>query len=398
VEYEPITPAPGGPAIPVDTVATGPDYTALKSWIPGGTVDQYEWHKLGAQGLTESNRFVYLDPGPVSTSVAMSAHLVVGFSPMCLTVHGTRLTSSGPFVNENVSATVCGYGSFPFGDLGITDATLAPMIALVRSGTGGMVEVVGHARARSASKDAGAPNLIVHFADEVSGEKLDGLANALRESNRKDAPTAIVVAAKASRISRLPYSETTTYAEDDGQWRKQLGVNSSGAATVIVDPSGKAVWKAEGPVNERELAAALGKLLMKGSPLKPTMLSATARIGLPAPNFLFDHSPGQPLTLRKAGGRKITLVFYNPASEPSVSAVRDAVASAGDKSIVLAVRDGAASPSGEVGSAIVVPDPQRQVAAAYGVTMWPTVFLIDESGIVRSISYGRTTRGEKSRA
>jgi hypothetical protein len=81
-----------------------------------------------------------------------------------------------------------------------------------------------------------------------------------------------------------------------------------------------------------------------------------------------------------------------------VSAVRDAVEAAREKTIVLAVSDGSASRSGELAPAIVVPDERRQIASAYGVTMWPTIFSIDEGGIVRSISYGRSTRGEKSRA
>ena len=110
------------------------------------------------------------------------------------------------------------------------------------------------------------------------------------------------------------------------------------------------------------------------------------------------HAPGQPLTLRKASGRKVTVVFFNPVSEPSVSAVRDAVEAAGEKTIVLAVSDGSASRSSELGPAIVVPDERRQIASSYGVTMWPTIFSLDERGIVRSISYGRSTRGEKSRA
>jgi peroxiredoxin len=293
---------------------------------------------------------------------------------------------------------MCGYRSFPVGGLAVADGNIGILMALARNGPGGMVDVVGHAPAMSPSRDVPAPNLIVHFADEVSGEKLDGLTNAFRDSNRTDAPTAIVVAAKASRISRLPYSESISYAEDDGHWRRQLGVNASGAVTVVVDPSGKPVWKAEGPVNERELSAALGKILVKGNTPKATMLSATARIGLPAPNFLFEHAPGQPLTLRKVSGRKVTVVFFNPASEPSVSAVRDAVAAAGDRAIVIAVSDGSASSPSELATAIVVPDARRQVASAYGVTMWPTIFSIDEGGIVRSISYGRSTRGEKSRA
>ena len=399
VEYQPITPAPGSITIPGDAVVSGPDYTALKSWIPGGTVDRYEWHRQGSQGYSDSNRFVLLDQGPVSTMAMSNAVTVAGYSPMCLTVHGKRLTTSGPVTPENVSATMCGYRSFPLGDFAIAGADIGPVIALVRGGPSGMVEVLGHAPAMSKSDDTHAPNLIVHFADEVSGEKLEGLTNALRASQRGDAPTAIVVAAKASRISRLPYSEGVTYAEDNASWRRMVGLPASGAFTVVIDPSGKVAWKAEGPVNERELSLALGKVLVKAAPPRATLLSAGARIGHPAPNFLFEHSRGQPLTLRKTGGRKVSIVFFSTASEPSVNAVRDTAAAAGEKAIVLAVSDRGAQSSEDLSPAIVVPDRDGKIAAAYGVTMWPTIVSIDEAGIVRSITYGRSARAEaKQRA
>jgi len=398
VEYQPITPAPGGIVVATDAVASGPDYTALKSWIPGGTIDQYQWFKQGSQGYSDANRFVLLDQGPTSTMASMSAaQPLAAYSPMCLTVHGRRLTSSGPVASETISATTCGYRSFPVGGLNVP-GDIRPLIALVRNGPGGMVDVVGHAPAMAPSRDMRSPNLIVHFADEVSGEKLDGLTKALAESKRTDAPTAIIVAAKPSRISRLPFSEGITYAEDDGQWRRKLGVSSSGAVTVVTDPAGKVVWKAEGPVNERELSAALGKVLEKSELSRATMLSASARIGSTAPNFLFEHAQGQLLTLRKVEGRKVTIVFFSAASEPSVDAVRDAVASSDQKSIVLAVTDGRETSPPDMAPALIVPDRDRQIAAAYGVTMWPTVFSLDERGIVRRIEYGRLTRGEKARA
>jgi hypothetical protein len=397
VEYEPISATPdfGLPG----TAVSGPDYSALKSWIPGGTIDSYEWHRQGSQGYTDSNKFVLLDQGPTSTaSLVGDAHPIAGYSPMCLTVHGKRLTTSGPVTSETVTATTCGYRSFPIGDFVIDDGRLAPMIALTRRGAGGMVDVVGHAPATARSEEREAPNLVIHFADEVSGEKLGDMVAALHASKRADAPTALIIVAKPSRMGRLPFSELVTYAEDDGQMRRHYGVSPTVTATVVVGPSGNVLWKNEGPIGAGELAAILGKMLVRTRPPKPALLSTTARIDQRTPNFLFQGAPGQPLTLRKIGGRKIVLVFFNRSSEPSVDAVRDAIAGASGKTLVIAISDGEGSPPGDLSPAIVVPDRKREIAKSYGVTMWPTIISIDEAGIIRSIAYGRLTTGEKSRA
>ena len=401
VEYEPITPVKSNSPhpLPTDVAGSGPDYSALKSWIPGGTIERFEWHRQGSQGYSDTNRFVLLHQGLPSAAVAIAGTLpVAGYSPMCLTIHGRRLSTSGPVVNENVAATVCGYHSFPVGDFAV-DAGDVSMIALARRGSGGMVEVVGHAPAMSRSSTAASPNLVIHFADEVSGERLGDMVTALSESKRADAATALIVAAKASRIERLPYSEIVTYAEDDGSLRRQYGVSPGGAATVVVDPAGKVVWKSEGGINPRELGSALGKVLVKSSPPKTRLLSAAARIDQRAANFLFEVTPGHALTLRKAGRRKIFLVFFNNLSQPSLHAIRDAVSEArASNAMVLAIGDSDKSKRDEIAPAILVPDTKKEIAKAYGVTMWPTIVAIDERGIVRSIGYGRLTTGEKSRA
>jgi peroxiredoxin len=189
-----------------------------------------------------------------------------------------------------------------------------------------------------------------------------------------------------------------TYAEDDGDLRRQYGVSPAVAATVVVGPRGDLLWKSEGTIDPAELAAVLGKVLVKAAPPKATLLSTSARIDQRAPNFLFEGAPGQPVTLRKISGRKVVLVFFNRSSQPSMDAIRDAIAARGSKTVVIAISDGEGSPSGDLSPAIVVPDRKREIANAYGVTMWPTIISIDESGIVRSIAYGRLTTGEKSRA
>jgi hypothetical protein len=402
VEYEVITAAPGsglgGVVLPDVAVGDGPDYSALKSWIPGGTIQRYEWHKLGSQGYTDDNRFVLLDEGPPATmGNGASARLVAGYAPMCLTIRGTRLTADGAVSNEPVGATVCGYRSFPLpGDFGVLTEGALLTIALARRGDNGLVDIVGHASPMAPPKKDAGTNLIVHFADESSHDHLESLTSALAESGRADAAAAILVVATGSQLSRLPYSESFTYAEDDGGLRRRYGLKSAGAATVVVGADGKVAWQSDGPVSSREVSTILGKVLKKTARSKATMLTANVRIGQPPPNFLFEHAPGQQLTLRKTRGRRVRIVFFRRSSQPSVEAVTRAARS-DPSSIVLAVTRDETDRTDDLASVILVHDPAGRIESAYGVTMWPTVVSLDESGIVRSVDYGLLSNGEKSR-
>jgi hypothetical protein len=188
-----------------------------------------------------------------------------------------------------------------------------------------------------------------------------------------------------------------TYVEDDGTWRRRYGVNSDRTATVVVDPAGKVVWRSETPSGTHELPAVLRKVLGTVASSKATMLTANVRIAQPPPNFLFEHSPGQQLTLRKTIGRPVVIVFFRESSSASIEAVKDAAASVEPRTILLAV-----TPDGggrdDISPAILVHDAAGRIATAYGVSMWPTTVRIDQSGIVRGVEYGRLTKGEKTRA
>src|SRR5678815_4852342 len=103
--------------------------------------DRYQWHKQGSQGYSDQNRFVLLDQGPTSAAVAMSSpQPLAAYSPMCLTVHGTRLSSSGPVTTETIVATMCGYRSFPVEGLTVAGGNIGLLMALARGGPGGMVD------------------------------------------------------------------------------------------------------------------------------------------------------------------------------------------------------------------------------------------------------------------
>jgi peroxiredoxin len=406
IEYEQIASTPGsgpGGILGESAFGRGPDYSALKTWIPGGTIQNFQWRKQNeTQGYTDEHRFILLGQPVPATEASDAPAVVSGYSPMCLTVNGVRLTAGGAVASQQVTATMCGFRHFPVGgDFGLATDAITAAISLARRGADGLVDVVGHAAVNSARGTAGGPNLLIHFAGERTRDSLESLTQAVRESGRADAATAILVVAEPDEIPKLKFSDSITYVEDDGSWRKRYGIkNASGPATVVVDPTGKVVWQSDGPVEVPALSGALGKSLVKATS-RASMHVANVRIGQRSPNFLFDYAPGEQITLRKLAGRRVALVFFRSSSKPSVEAVREIAESGSGKDspnqIVLAISDGESTSKIDLGAAVIIADPDRSISKAYGIAMWPTVVSIDEAGIVRSVGYGRTG-GAKSRA
>ena len=378
----------------------GPDYSALRSWIPGGVIQQYEWHAQGqTQHFIDPNRFVLLHQGPlVSAGVAMRP-AIPAYHPTCLTIRGTRLSASGPVVAEPVTATVCGYSSFPVfgGDL-VNE--LLPMIALVERDPHGLVHVTGHTFARTDSDGAAVPNLLVHFGDERSAASIELLIDSLRSAGRDDGGTAVVVVLPPEQLRAARYVPGVTYADNHDQaWNALFGVKpGDGAVTLIAGPGRKVGWRHEGEIDREALGAAL-RNLEAGKPVGVRVLGSEVRIGQPPPNLLFEYTPGANLTLRKLSGQRAVLVFWKTGSQQSIDAVRDAQiteARGAQPPIVIAINDGETADAARRAaadhglSASLLTDPDRQISRAYGVTVWPTIIDVDDSGVVTRIQYGRT--------
>ena len=88
-----------------------------------------------------------------------------------------------------------------------------------------------------------------------------------------------------------------------------------------------------------------------------TMVTANVRRGQPAPDFLFEHAPGQVLALRKVAGRAVDIVFFRKSSPASVEAVREA---ASNGKLVLAVTDDESS-TDSLSPAVVVHDRHGEI-------------------------------------
>jgi peroxiredoxin len=423
VEFQQIPAAPvGGPhgAGGIGgTVPQGSDYSALNSWIPGGTIKQFEWaYQWQAQPYIDANRFVLIPPPPgtiaeMATPGAASGPrapgspigpastgLLSAYVPLCLTVRGLRYSSSGQAVQQLVSGSACGATTVPV----VQGVEVTPggalMVALTQPGPSGHVEVVGHAVAQRDATGSNTPNRLVHFADDKTASSLGLLLDAVRGSKRADAATAILAVLAPDQLTKAIYIPGIIYAEDGtGAWARAFGVKTSERPlTLIARPKGGVAWQQEGQLDSGKLAAVLAKYLARTGPVAQGILGLSLRIGRSAPNFSFEPAPGQRATLRKIAGRPIILVFWKSTSKASLQAALDlqkTIGKTGRGPILLAINDGEAPELARRAAlenglmATLVPDPQRNISLAYGVNIWPTTVFLDASGLVTGIRYGR---------
>lgn len=406
VEYDqiPSQPATGGGlglGGGIVVTSTGPDYTALNSWIPGGTITQYVWsisynNQLYPFGV-DPNKFVLLHSNDVveadDATVGGGASLPP-YTPLCLTVQGTRISmkSNGPATS--VSATSCGYRRLPLPLLGLNlgDVESMPTIAMVRQGANGQIVVTGHTAPQAAGRAA--PNLLLHLADAKSAASLTTLTEALSKTQRSDAPTAVMAVVPTGHLEKLPFTSGIIYADGDAAWGHAFHLGKAARPlTAIVDPTGKVVWRHEGAIEQGALVAALTKMLVPTFVDSPKLLRPNVRSGQPAPNFLFEYSAGHTMPLSKLKGRRVALVFWRSGSAPSTQAIA-ALLQNGAQPLVLAINDGESVEHAhrvlaeKKISAISVADPGRKIATAYGVTAWPTIVTIDASGIISGVQIG----------
>jgi AhpC/TSA family len=413
VEFEPIPQKVSGPP---GVIVQGTDYSALNTWIPGGTIGQYEWSVQGQEQAypfdVDPNRFVLLHSPLANEQAASVANAAVvsvpGYSPLCLTITGFRISNYGsPPTYQPVTASVCGFLRFPIplpgGVLTGRNADAAPMVAIARPKPSGALVVSAQTRVDLDQTGISAPNLMVHFADSKSFMQLQVLTEAVARSNRKDSPTAVVAVLTPEQLSKAPYTSGIVYAEDsDGSWESALGLKSAKPPlTLIVTPRGSIVWQKEGELEVSALAQALTQYLVKRPPVQLSLPHLNVRIGQPAPNFLFEYASGREMPLTKLFGQAIILVFWRSSVKASIQTVRDLQASAAKSrspAVVMAVNDGedpsvARAVAAESGlTAILVTDPKREISVGYGVSLWPTIVSIDSSGAVAGIKYGYVQR------
>ena len=135
------------------------------------------------------------------------------------------------------------------------------------------------------------------------------------------------------------------------------------------------------------------------------MIRSNVKFGHAPPNFIFEHAPGAEVTLRKLSGRDVTIVFWNSSSQPTIDALLEMQKprrkESKERPVVIAIADGESAESARRAAsqnkiaATIVPDPERQISRAYGVSVWPTVVFVDDAGVTTGVQQGRSAHNRE---
>jgi peroxiredoxin len=381
--------------------AAHPEYNALNSWLPGGTIEDFSWSFDGNTMPPDKNTFVSSNAPPLSAAFSVVPKSV------CLAFEGFRISSWGPVVDEHVVATqVCKRTSMA--NLAVSHAATGvnrgnkqflPDVVLTQRSADGKLAVIAHASpwATDSAAAGGTANFIIHFPDDKTAANLEFLPRALELSGRGNTATAIICVLTPNQLIRAKPAAGLMFADDKVAWERLLRVRNR-PTTLVMGTSGDVVWNQKGEITSTELAKALKKFLVSGGTLTPRFLELSVRVGDPAPNFLFSYAPGEETTLRKLAGRAVVLVFWKSTSKPSLETVanlRKAFMPLGTQApILLAINDGDPDSNKKFAAGnglLVIVDREQQISRAYGVSIWPTVLFLDKLGVVKDIRFGLIT-------
>ncbi len=413
----------------VKVTHTGDDkgFSALKSWIPAGIIDTFEWTwvKQGisfipwsgtTEGHSDPHRFILPKPDDIE-------HL----PQICLYLRGRYVN---PGYNISLPSQIGGVYPTEGGDTCSVegkefvfmmpswwDRIMAPIWDVDPPPEDILAEsILGHVESITLNPGETGANTIVHFANLDAGAPFEGLNQAFGNFH-PEAPMAMALVLPEGsfnmprrelerRLGSLPdFRGQVSIVEDTlGGWSRVFGARDL-PATFLTNARGEFSWQQAGRLEPREFAAALRKHTVAAPPPEQRVLSLHVGVGQRAPDVLLESIGGEQLALRRLKGRAVVLLFCQSWSTPCLRALREAMV-ARDKPrdgedtgasnpMVIAVnggedRDTVAAFAREHGLELpFVPDPDRRICDAYGIRCWPTSVSITEDGIVGNIRFGR---------
>jgi peroxiredoxin len=393
----------------------GEGFSALKSWIPAGTVERYEWSWLtgpifapwamSTQVVTDEHRFVLPKPAELKSQV-------------CLRVVGKQTPSSaGSLVGVSGGETCSvNWPEFVWMMPSWWETIMTP-IWLPDPPPEAILDdfIVAHINTLANSRPGAAPgaNTLVQFMSNPSLTPLETLGQTLSQRGRENAPLALFLVLPhgslrerrsiiEERLESLGEEFAVWFAitEDyEGAWSRTFKAERT-PATYLLNARGEFVWQQMGPLDGRSFSAALDEHMIPGQWPGSRLLRLAVKPGDRAPDLLFPYDEGQQMALRRLRGQRVLLNFWKSWSTPCLAELQHLQRmhdrSSQEGPVILAINDGeniewlAEFRREHNLTFTLVPDPERRIARRYGVNCWPTTVSIDVDGLVNGIRLGKT--------
>ena len=382
-------------------LSTRLEYSALDSWIPGGSIRRYRWFlgnptSLNATGVLHDHQFT-MAPSPALRPTYL-------WSGWCLSIIGERdgreeVGSNCGVVGPDVLVVN--------GDIGAgAESGDSPLPVAVLGSNGKLFAHVDVSRQRPGRRPPPpeAANILLHFAgahEESTRKLMHEVSTRLKLEER---PLMVIAVRAPGTITARPLDERLgaanihiSQAEDYGDaWRKQFDVRT-GMPAILVNPAKGVVWRSSASPSADELVEALDQTLVAARAPRGHSIRPGVREGDRAPNLLFDLVPGTPMKLSTLRGQPVTIVFVKTWSSPCLAELERLQQRTGHSGALLAVADGHDAETAAVFAEEhslrfrIIADPQREVARRYGIVAWPTTVTIDERGLIHEVRTGAST-------
>ena len=402
------------PVVNIAEADHGQSFTGLDSWIPGGRIDRLIWTWVeysnesvfsGVQkSVTDEHRFILPKPGGITQ-----------LSSICLRIEGVQTLADGQVVSA-AGGTTCqvpGFGGvleMPSWWEPVTVPIWQPDLtagAVLKDAVAGHVTV----QADTPQKNGLSHNTLVHFADWKADKPLAALEQALAQTRRKGFSLVVIVVlppsafdshrreveAKLGSIQERFPAQLLLTGDHEGGWTRTFAVSKT-PSTYLINARREFVWKHEGAVDPKVLAAALDAHLVPAPAPRSHPLRLAVSPGDRAPDVFFKDDRGQDFAIHRFRGREALLNFWQSWSEPCIKELRrlqqlqqhaDAsgpliVAFHGgkDRKILEEIRKQHGL------SFSLVHDADQVIARKYGVRCWPTTVSVNAAGLVGHVQFG----------
>ncbi|HEX6575869.1 MAG TPA: hypothetical protein VF042_12945 [Gemmatimonadaceae bacterium] len=401
-------------------------YAAFNSWIPGGSIDSFNWswkwfNYGGKPGFeTLGDRYVLRRPaakgqGQFGITLGVNQPLpgLDGMGQVCLVVTGTRVHAVTGEPEEITVSRKCRKFGFDLALATPDRLFLREWAPGPRDPIGPVAEVAVHEVNADRSNSHGANTLIIRagnaWNNEVAASIRDGLAN----SRRRDAGLVVLVLFNEKRLMEaqpVMLEDLRTLAAEieaplvvnedvESSWARALRMEDrDGVEWRLVTPTGGVTWMHSGYIAARDLSSVLDDYLLRSPP--PAIMHTTSG-GIAGERILpyafesdvigrlsrmEDACPPPPF---ERLGIETVVSFIRKNSVSSEAALRSVAESNRGRSeqMRVFVLDGGTREDAErmrelLPDAMIVADENGKIARRFGVSMWPSTLQISGSGVI----------------
>jgi peroxiredoxin len=403
------------PVVDVRETRDGTGFTAFRSWIPGGRLEQLTWSWVEYNGpvpsvwsgetktLVQEHEFIIPKPPGITTR-----------SNICLRIDGALTAAGGAQipVQGGTTCIVPAVGpvlNMPAWFEPVTVPIWRPDIAdsmRVRDAISGHVSVASV----PTSAAAAGHNTLVYFADWKSESPLRELGASLAGLRQHPPALAIIVVAPVGAFDArrkeleakmvpigAPFAQALFVTEDDeGAWTRTFGA-ARVPAIFLLNARRQFVWKHDGIPSGDHLASALTRFTDAAPPLEQRPLRLSVGVGERAPDAFFDDGAGGTAAIHRMRGRRVVINFWQGWSQPSLNELRRLRSMHAryerEGTMILAFHGGTNAHRERVRNELgitfpLLQDSQHTVASAYGVRCWPTTITVDADAQIEGVQFG----------